>query len=296
MLFRSANLAAPSPSCYAAGKNIKPKPNIKTQKEIYAINRGILRSSYGWGVEDRTLPFEWSDCCPGGEGAHPPNCKSCGDPSLTFLGSIYDDNLSGSARWLTCCPPCEPIPPLGPPDDTAPVSPQIMPLAHDPHLLHAIKEASRLADKPIISRAYPAIREEFYISLPGPKEDKPQGIIISQVSTTLPDISEPAQNVIVAAPPEPIRPVEPPPAVEIQAPAAPSIPFTIEPERPTRTDHERTIVMEIAPSPSPSPLPILNTISSSTNIIRQQIKDNTPAKVPNVRHNFDINQRRQRRH
>ena len=241
--------------------------NIKTQKEIYAINRGILRSSYGWGVEDRTLPFEWSDCCPGGEGAHPPNGKSCDDPSLTFLGSIYDDNLSGGARWLTCCPPCEPIPSLGPPDDTAPVSPQLMPLAHDPHLLHTIKEASRLADKPIISRAPPSVKEEFYVSIPEPKEDKPQGIIISQATTTLPE-SESVHNVIVAVLPEPIRPVEPPPKAVQHVPVAPPAAFAIEPERPVRVDHERTIVMEIAPSPAPVQPPIINQIASSTSIFR----------------------------
>jgi hypothetical protein len=94
------------------GLFIPPVPRITT-RDVYKINRGVLAREYGWGVVDITLGYEWSDYCPGGEGAHPPLIGPCADKK-GFVDSIYgiQPDIRG-INWETCPPPCQPIASMG---------------------------------------------------------------------------------------------------------------------------------------------------------------------------------------
>ncbi len=105
------------------GLFVPPVPRITT-RDVYKINRGVLARDYGWGVYDITLGYEWSDYCPGGEGAHSPLIGPCADRK-GFIDSIYGINPDvRGVNWYTCPPPCQPIPSMGVPAPSVILEPQ----------------------------------------------------------------------------------------------------------------------------------------------------------------------------
>ena len=81
------------------GSFIPPVSNQIDLADVRFINRRTLVNLYGWGVVDRTLPFDWSE-------SSDANCPQLGP--IDFLHSIYDDVTyqNSNVRWLTRSPGC----------------------------------------------------------------------------------------------------------------------------------------------------------------------------------------------
>lgn len=71
-------------------------------------NRTYLQQAYGWGSVDLTKQYNWADCCPGGEGAHPP-ATPISPLQTSRLYSVHNfptDTVIPPAQWIANCPPC----------------------------------------------------------------------------------------------------------------------------------------------------------------------------------------------
>ena len=215
-----------------SGTVTPPIPNEHTSADVYKINRDYLRRDYGWGRIDRTLPYEWHDCCPGGEGAHPPLTKSCfiNSEAIFSIHNFPNDISAPSIRWLTCCPPCVPIPSAGVPGPISPSSPLPTPrsveiinveIVHDLEDIKRLKKQRTELTKEIQSP--PEVSEPFHVELRTVQYDSVPGSI-RMIEQPTPIVVASIEEYI--QPPQPTQPATVP-VVERIAPVLPK-PFNVE--------------------------------------------------------------------
>jgi hypothetical protein len=141
------------------GSFVPPSANQATFADIRFINRHTLVSLYGWGVVDRTLPFDWSESSDG-------NCPQLGP--VDFLNSIYDDVTynNSNVRWFTRSPSCLEV-------TTAAVdvlsvdAPIIVPIVHAISDIENLKSERRALEAASIEPATlpPAIASNYDINI-----------------------------------------------------------------------------------------------------------------------------------
>jgi hypothetical protein len=158
---------------------------VKTPEEIRSINRQYLRNFYGWGVNDLTEPFDWTDSC-GSNGANTIREAPCSSIGSAFGSSIYDGAAAGpGARWLTCSPEC---PPAAENPQALSLSPNLN--AHGYHDIYVTKDESvheppviqspqEISRQPVVNipEYVPDVPKHFAVPEPLSRSDKEAGYI-----------------------------------------------------------------------------------------------------------------------
>jgi len=141
------------------GSFIPPVSNQIDLADVRFINRRTLVNLYGWGVVDRTLPFDWSE-------SSDANCPQLGP--VDFLSSIYDDVAynNSNVRWLTVSPSClEAITTTA--DVLSADAPIIVPIVHAISDIENLKSERRALEAALIEPAAlpPAIASNYDINI-----------------------------------------------------------------------------------------------------------------------------------
>jgi hypothetical protein len=265
------------------GSFIPPVSNQIDLADVRFINRRTLVNLYGWGVVDRTLPFDWSESSDG-------NCPQLGP--VDFLNSIYDDVTynNSNVRWFTRSPSCLEV-------TTAAVdvlsvdAPIIVPIVHAISDIENLKSERRALEAASIEPAAlpPAIANNFDININAKqKSSGSEGSILIIDSNEKHIVEEPLP--VVAAPLPTVAHVASVSEAPIPSSKANHIQLNL--NRRCRSDKPSDLVTENNAIVNSIAVPVVN---NAMPVIKPKQPDAPHINAPVIKNNFNIGHGRPRR-